>query len=73
MDKNIRKLKILYKCQKANTSAMWQHMLTYHQLKYASPNRSDRTFAVDWAYILTVQTKLKQKPHKEATFRKMEV
>ena len=37
-----RKLKILYKCIKANTSAIWQHNLccTYHQLKHSSPNRS---------------------------------
>ena len=46
MDKNNCKLKILYKC-------------TYHQIKYSSPNHSN---------------KQKQEPHKKLpTFRKMEV
>ena len=56
MDKNNRKLKILYiyKCIKANISAIWQHNLccTYHQLKYSYPNRS--------------KNKTKQEPHKRA-------
>ena len=39
MDKNNRKLKLLYKCIKANTSAI---CCTYHQLKYSSPNRSNK-------------------------------
>ena len=43
MDKNNRKLKILYKCIKANTSAIWQHMLHIPPTKaYSSPNRSNK-------------------------------
>ena len=43
MNKNNRKLKIVYKCIKVITSAMRQHMLhTYNQLKYSSPNRSKK-------------------------------
>ena len=39
--KNNHKLKILYKCIKANTSTTWQHIMLHipHQLKYSSPNR----------------------------------
>ena len=37
------KLKIQYKCIKANTSAIRQHICcTYHQVQYSSPNRSNK-------------------------------
>ena len=43
MDKKNCKKNLLNKCIKANTSALWQHMLhTYHQLKYSSPNLSNK-------------------------------
>ena len=38
MDKNNHQLKILYKCIKANTSAIWQQMLHISPTKYSSPN-----------------------------------
>ena len=61
MDKNNRRLKILYKC-----SAIWQHICcTYHQLNYSSPNRSKEK-----------KKRKKKEPHKikrAYTFRKMVV
>ena len=41
MDKNNRKLQILYKCIQANTRALWQHNYAAHTAnkKYSSPNR----------------------------------
>ena len=48
MDKNNRKLKILHKCMKANTSAIWQHMLHIPPIKEISKPL----------------TKTKQEPHK---------
>ena len=62
MDKNNCKLKKLYKCIKANISAIWQHNIMLHippTKVLSSPNRSN---------------KQKDKSHtKEPTFRKMEV
>ena len=43
MDKNNCKLKILYKCIKTNTSAIWQHMLHIPPTKvFISPNCSNK-------------------------------
>ena len=59
MDKNNCKLKILYKCMKANTSPIYGSIsCAYHQLKN----------------LLTAQQQQKTKSHtEEPTFRKMEV
>ena len=48
MDKNNRKLKILYKCIKANTSAIF---FTYHKLKYSPPNCSKKQVPHKQAYL----------------------
>ena len=61
MYKNICKLKILYKCINANTSAIYGSICcTYHQLKYSSPKRSN-------------PPKKDQSHTKESTFQKLEV
>ena len=50
MDKNNLKLKILYKCIKANVSAIWQHML------HIPPTHT---------HLVTAEKK-SQEPHKRA-------
>ena len=60
MDKNNRKLKILYKCIMANTSAIWQRTL------HVSPTEVPISY--------TLKNKTKTKSHtKEPTFRKLQV
>ena len=43
MDKNNRKLNILYKCITANTSALWQHVLHIPPTKVTAQQQKDKS------------------------------